>query len=585
MKTNSLLAALLVFVITNARAITYSNLWVPPTLSGTTFNLNLHVTNKYYLPGSNTITYAYNGGDFWGPTLIMSNGDNVQINLTNNLPDTTTTHWHGFHIPAIMDGGPHEIIPAGTVWSPTFPVINRAATYWYHPHLHTLTQNHLGHGAGGFIIVKDAQEAALALPRTYGTDDFPLVLTSRRFYTTAAQLNQFNVTNGATGSAYGDYELVNGVMNFGTTNVSVALPQQCVRLRILNAEIERVYNLGFTNSGGNVTCYQIGTDGGLVNAPVPLTRFVLAPGERIELVLNLATNAVGSTLDLKSFNSSAALGTQLAFGYPGGEPGTSGQFGSLLNNIDFQILHIVVTNRTANSIINLPAVLTTNTFWTTGQLTNSRTIHLVGGAPPGSPFTFDNTPFSINTINQTVNYNAVEKWTITNSSIFSHAFHIHDIEFNMVSRTGGSGVVNGIQNWEQGWKDTVYVQQNSSVSFITKFDTFASPYNPYMYHCHMIDHEDEGTMAQFLVVNNAVEDLYISSFTRTGTNQNIAMNFKSTTGTTYKLFFSTNFTTGSWSDIGTVTSDGTSVNYLETNTDRLALPRGFYRINEPTNSY
>ena len=589
MKTKLLSLLILFIAIAGARAITYSNLWIPPAITGTTFNLSLNVTNKYFLPGSNTITYAYSCGTnycaFWGPTLIMSNGDNVQINLTNHLPDTTTTHWHGFHIPAIMDGGPHEIIPSGTVWSPTFPVLNPASTYWYHPHLHTLTQNHLGHGAGGFIIVKDAKEASLTLPRTYGVDDIPLVLTSRRFYTTAAQLNQFNVTNGATGCAYGDYELVNGVMNFGTTNVQVLLPQQYVRLRLLNAEIERVYNLGFTNSSGNVTCYQIGTDGGLVNAPVALTRFVLAPGERIELLLNLSGLAVGSTIDLKAFNSDASLGTVLKFGFPGEEPGTTGQFGSLLNGIDFQILHIVVTNQTANPVLTRPTVLTTNTFWTTAQLTNSRTISITGGQPPSGVFSFDSTPFSINTINQTIKLNAVEKWTLTNSSIFSHAVHIHDIEFTPLSRVGSASVVNGIQTWEQGWKDTIYVQQNSSVSVIAKFDTFASPYNPFMYHCHMIDHEDEGTMAQFVVVNSAVEDLYISSFTRTGTNNNIAMNFKSTPGTTYKLYFSTNFTTGSWSDIGTVTSDGTTVNYLETNTTRLALPRGFYRINIPTNSY
>ena len=143
----------------------------------------------------------------------------------------------------------------------------------------------------------------------------------------------------------------------------------------------------------------------------------------------------------------------------------------------------------------------------------------------------------------------------------------------------------GIQNWEQGWKDTVYVQQNSAVTFLAKFDGFASPYNPFMYHCHMVNHEDEGTMAQFLVVNNAVEDLYISSFTRTGTNNHIVLNFKSTPGTTYKLYFSSDFTTGSWSDIATVTSDGSSVNYTETNAERLSLGRGFYRVNIPVNSY
>ena len=151
MKTKLLLVALFSAVVINASAITYSNLWIPPTLSGTTFNLNLHVTNKYYLPGSNTITYAYNDGDFWGPTLIMNKGDVVQINLTNNLPDTTTTHWHGFHIPAIMDGGPHNTIAPGAIWSPSFYVLNQAATYWYHPHLH-IRRAEIHHAVDEFVV-------------------------------------------------------------------------------------------------------------------------------------------------------------------------------------------------------------------------------------------------------------------------------------------------------------------------------------------------------------------------------------------------------------------------------------------------
>ncbi len=583
MKAKLFIAGSLLAMICSLDAQTYSNLWIPPTLSGTTFNLNLHSTNKYFLPGSNTITYAYNDCNFWGPTLIMNKGDVVQIYLTNNLPDVTTTHWHGFHIPAIMDGGPHNTIAIGATWSPSFYVLNQAATYWYHPHLHMLTQNHLGHGAGGFIIVRDPEESALALPRTYGVDDIPLVLTSRRFYTTPASLlNQFNVTNGAAGSAYGDYELVNGVINIGTTNVRVFLPQQYVRLRILNAEIERVYNLGFTNSGGNVTFYQIATDGGLLNTNVPLTRVVLSPGERVELLLNLSTNTIGSSLDMMSFNSSASLGTKLAFGYPGGEPGTGGQFGSLLNNKDFQILHIVVTNATANPILTIPTTLATNTYWTSGTATSSnRTVRLVGGAPPGSPFTFDGTAFSASLISQIIKLNAVEKWTITNSSIFSHAFHIHDIQFSLISRLGGSGVVTNIQNYEQGWKDTVYVQQNSSVTFITKFDNFASSYNPFMYHCHMINHEDEGTMAQFLVLNTNVENLVIASFTRTGTNNQIALRFNATPGTTYALQYLGKLGNSAWSDIASLTSDGTAVTYTETNATRLAGFSGFYRVVMP----
>lgn len=81
----------------------YNDLWIPPTLTGTTFNLILDKATKQFLPGMITNTYGYNGANFWGPTLIMNKGDQVQINFKNNLSETTTSHWHGFHIPAEMD--------------------------------------------------------------------------------------------------------------------------------------------------------------------------------------------------------------------------------------------------------------------------------------------------------------------------------------------------------------------------------------------------------------------------------------------------------------------------------------------------
>ena len=151
----------------------YNKLWIPDTLSGKTFNLTLSPSTKQVRPGAKTTTYGYNGADFWGPTLIMNKGDLVQMHVTNNLAEDTTAHWHGFHIPAIMDGGPHQPIAPGATWSPSFEVKNRAGMYWYHPHLHLMTEEQMTHGAGGLILVEDAEEAALPLPRTYGVDDIP----------------------------------------------------------------------------------------------------------------------------------------------------------------------------------------------------------------------------------------------------------------------------------------------------------------------------------------------------------------------------------------------------------------------------
>ena len=545
-------------------AATYNALNIPPLLTGTNFNLWLSQTNQQYKTGAATTTYGYNGARFWGPTLEMNQGDVVQINVTNNLADTTTVHWHGFHIPAIMDGGPHQTIPAGTVWSPTFTVKNSAATYWYHPHLHGTTQEQLTKGAGGFIIVRDAQEAALALPRTYGVDDLPLAITSRRFLSS----NQFAYDHSLDN--YGDYVLVNGTMS-----PQVTLPKQWIRLRLLNGEIARGYNIGFSD---NRTYYVIGNDQGLLNTPVAVTRVKLMVGERVELMVNLGADTVGSSLELKAFNSGQV------FGFPGNEgnpvtpTGNSGpENGSLLNNTDYNLVHIVVGATSTNAVTSLPTTFATNVYWTTANVTNTRTINITGGANLGE-FTFNNISYTPTLFNHTIKLNAVEQWNIVNNQVFGHSFHIHDIKFKIVSRSGGTQVSSNGQPavYESGWKDTVYVPRNETVSVIAKYDDFASNTNPFMFHCHLLQHEDGGMMGQFAVVNNQTEDLVLSSFTRTGSSNVIELPFKSTVGTTYTLQYSKDFVT--WSPISTITSDGATAFFTETDAARLAQPRGFYRV-------
>lgn len=467
----------------------YNNMTMPEALYGTTFNLNIHESTKQLVTGNPTITGAINNETFWGPTLFINKGDLVHMNVTNNLNESTTLHWHGMHLPAVMDGGPHQVIPAGTLWQPYWTVKNQAATLWYHPHLHTTTQAQITKGIGGFIIVKDPQEAALALPRTYGVDDIVLALTSRSYNATT---NTF-VSPPTSARVYGDYMLSNG-----TPNAQISLPKQYVRMRILNAEIERAYNLGFSD---NRTFYIIGNDGGLLNAPVPVTRVKLLVGERIEIMVNLGADTVGSSIDLKAYNSGQTLG------FPGGEPNTSGDFGSLLNNIDFNVLHINVAATTTSStpITALPSTLISNTYWTATDATVTRSIAVTNGNPgPASvPFNFDNVTFSLTMAPKVVNLNDIEKWTVTNNAVFGHSFHLHDVEFKIVAR---NGVATAVGTHESGWKDTFYLPRNESVTFVAKFDDFADSdvTHPYMYHCHFGGHEDGGMMGQF-IVSNALE--------------------------------------------------------------------------------
>ena len=454
---------------------TYNKLYIPDTLNGSTFSLTIKDTFTQMRTGNQTITGAINNNTFWGPTLFVNKGDTVHMNVFNTLNDSTTLHWHGMHLPAVMDGGPHQVIPPGTSWHPFWKVTNNAATYWYHPHLHEMTMEHLTKGIGGLIIVRDAEEAALPLPRTYGIDDIPLVMTSRRFDGN----NQFVVQD----IAYGDYLYVNG-----TANAEYTIPKQVVRFRFLNAETERSYNIGFSD---NRTFYVIGNDGGLLDAPVPVTRLHVAVGERYEILVDCTNDASGSSINLMAYNANQP------FGFPGGEPAQSGAFGSLLNNKDFGIVHFTIGNAMPNSISNIPTTLVKNTFPTINDAKTQQSLSVMGGVPGNPmPFHFTGGIFNINRIDKTIPMNDIQKWTITNSNVFGHTFHIHDVQFKLVARNGKA---DGVGAYESGWKDVLYLPRSENATFVAKFDDYADPIHPFMYHCHFSNHEDGGMMGQFVV--------------------------------------------------------------------------------------
>ena len=458
---------------TSSGATTLNPLWIPPAVNGPNFDLELAPSTATLLDGKKVSTIAYNGESMWGPTLIMNNGDDVAVNVTNRLTEETTTHWHGVHLPAQMDGGPHQTIAPGATWSPTWTVKNNAATYWYHPHAHELTWKQMNQGAGGFIIVRDDKEAALGLPREYGVDDIPIVLTSRAF-TSSGQIDTTRI--------YGDYLLANGVMN-----AELKAPAQMVRLRILNAEIERAYTLGFDDDR---SFWVVGTDGGLLDAPVERQRIQVFPGERYEILLDLGGDAVGSSIRMRSYNSG-----QNARAYPGAEPDGGGAFSSMLNNRDFDLLRITVVESTSKAVTTVPSQLVPTGLWTAADATNQRTITINDGVQ-GRPFYFNDGVYSMDRIDERVQLGTTEAWHIQNTQIFSHAFHIHDVQFAIVSRSTGP-----VLDYEKGWKDTVRIVPNELVTFVAKFDDYASNDHPFMYHCHMSNHEDEGMMGQFLVVD------------------------------------------------------------------------------------
>lgn len=472
-------AGLMLFTIT---ASAQTQLAIPDTLVGPNFTLNMHKDSvQFFSVGKKSQTYAFNQYKYLGPTLIFNKGSNVNITVNNQIGDTTTVHWHGLHVAAVNDGSPHTPIMPGASWNPQFTIMDHAATYWYHPHTHKKTAKQAIKGAAGLIIVRDPQEAALALPRRYGVDDYPIIV----------QCQQYDSTNQAMSMGMEDSTLlVNGARaNYGHL-VYGNVPAQVVRMRILNASGERCFNFGFT---GNKQFYQIASDGGLLNTPVLSTRVMLAPGERAEILINF-TGMNGQTLYLMSYASEIASGVQGGPTMP--MPPGSPPMDSPLNGVNFNILKINVSSQTVNPVLTIPVSLVTNTPYTVAQAAITRTINMtaITMMSMDGPFYFNNQSFDMMRIDYKIPLNNIEIWQLTNSTMVAHPFHIHDVQFYVLDRDGNLPPLN-----ERGRKDVVLINSNETVRFITKFEDFADSLNPYMYHCHVLMHEDDGMMGQFIV--------------------------------------------------------------------------------------
>jgi len=342
-----------------------------------------------------------------------------------------------------------------------------------------MTDEQVTRGLAGLIIVQDDLEEALDLPRSYGVDDIPLLIQSKAF----------NLTTG-------DIEPVGPETHFmvnGTIYPYVELPRQVVRLRLLNGSNLRVLNIGFSDDR---QFHMIATDGGLLPAPVPLTRISLATGERAEILVDLSDLDQVDNGKIHMVNYSAE---QLA-----GTPGTLFTASpSVLDSKNEYFLEIRGRESTKSPILDIPGFLSEPfDLWSESEAQVTRNFNFeidwieffTSGFLNG--FSIDRTPFDHNVVNQVIRLNDIEIWDIYNNTPFGHPFHIHDVPFYILDRDGVEPPPH-----ERGRKDVVLVNGNERVRFITKFIDFADEEAPYMYHCHILSHEDAGMMGQFIVVD------------------------------------------------------------------------------------
>lgn len=459
-----------------------NQLTIPDTVSGSVINLTLQTGSVQFKQGAATSTMGVNG-NILGPTIIMQKHQQITLNVNNQLGEPTTIHWHGLHVAPENDGGPHIIIPPGTTWSPSFEVLDWASTHWYHPHLHHHTNEHVQKGIAGFIISRDADESAINLPRTYGVDDFPLVVQSKAF----------DVNNQIIPLS----DLDSNLMVNATINPYLDIPAQVVRLRLLNGSSQRYYNFGFTN---NLQFHQIATDAGLLTSSVALTRLMLAPGERAEILVNLSA-LQNQTIYL--INYGAELPNAI---YGAAQPGMGGGQSipnyslNPLNGTNRNVLQLNVVAPTANPVTTIPTTLVTHNPWQASQanLTRTFTFTSTGQGPSQvlmGPFQINGVFFDMDVINLEVPEDNIEIWQLTNQSPIGHPFHLHGFPFYVLDINGNPPPPN-----LAGRKDVIHVPAGmGTVRFITKFENFTNDSLPYMYHCHMLFHEEDGMMGQFLV--------------------------------------------------------------------------------------
>ena len=451
-----------------------NKLEIPYTIEGPDFDLKIRKTTKQFIGNVASETYGYNTMNYLGPTLIFDLHDTVRFSIQNTTTsDTTTVHWHGFHLPAKEDGGPMSMIMPGEIWTPKFQVKGHASTKWYHSHMHGATATQVYKGMAGMVIVRDEEEAALNLPRTYGVDDIPLIIQDRYF--NQQGIMEYNFL--------GDTMMVNG-----TLSPYVECGRQIIRFRVLNASVNRVYNIGFQN---NKSFTQIASDGGLLAAPVLRTRIVVAPGERVELLVNLSNEEVGTDLYLRSYS------TEFAPRVVGGSCfGGTGCGTGPLDAANFNFLRIRVVNQTTNPILSIPASLTTITAIPASQASRTRIKRLQNPPTPTGHFTINGGHYDMSIIDDTVLVGATEIWRFQNNTPVAHPMHIHNVQFNILRRNNALPPLN-----ERGWKDVVMVYANETVDVIATFDEFSDPEYTYMMHCHYLNHEDGGMMQQFIVID------------------------------------------------------------------------------------
>ncbi len=418
------------------------------------FNLTVQEGSVEFLKNGFTNTYGVNG-DFLGPTIRVNREDHIKINTINDLKEETVLHWHGLIVKGENDGGPNRHIKPNTTWTTQFKINQRASLCWYHPHTHKKTAIQTYKGVSGLFLIEDEESKKVDLPKEYGIDDIPLILQDRRLNGDAQFVHKESMRDimmGVTGNIF----MINGVVD-----PYVEVSPKLVRLRLLNGANARIYSLVFNDDR---YFYQVAGDSSFLPNPTRMKRLILSPGERAEIVVDLTSLA----------------GKELFFG----------------DSLSNKPLLLIKVKDEKPIYSKLPEKLTFIDEYEDLRGVKRRDFFL--NMRPGW-LAINGKQMDMNRIDEEITLGKTEIWRIQNPNNAPHPFHIHGCSFKILSRNSRLPYAN-----ERGLKDTVLLYGQETVEVAVKFDYVATRQFPYMYHCHILEHEDAGMMGQFTVTRDYI---------------------------------------------------------------------------------
>lgn len=443
------------------------------SLENKDIQLQLRKGQHQFYANVNSETMGINA-DYLGPTIRLYNGSSANISFTNQIGETTTVHGHGLHVPGNIDGGPQLAIKPQATWRINIPVRQQAGMSWYHPHFMGKTAEHVHAGLAGIYLIEDENSISLNLPKHYGVNDIPLVIQDRTFIN--GKMKPYAVTHDQMMDGLREETLV---VN-GTVTPFTNVPQGWVRLRLLNGSNARFYRFYFEN---NETFYKIATEGGFLNNPVALQELTMSPGERNEIMLDL------SNMD----------NIHLMAEFLPSDPDDQLFFMSWLNPTASVVELRVDGALTAQG--ELPKTLNDIKAFTQDDKDSANlrrfTLDMDDDGNNAvmdhhSMFSINGQSMKMNVINERVSKGQFERWSIT-AEMMPHPFHVHGVSFQILSHQGKPPA-----EADRGWKDTVVVGPEPT-EVMMRFNHQAGEQAPYMYHCHILEHEDGGMMGQFTV--------------------------------------------------------------------------------------